>query len=77
MTQELKTKLAFGGENWLTTFVSLRDAAQDRRIETRLPDGRVLGVEFRLCGKSKSFLAVTMTVGRRSSPQPLRKKKAL
>jgi hypothetical protein len=73
---EIKPKLVWSGDNWITTFVSLRDAAEDRRLEVRLPDGRTLGIEFGLCGGSKSFLAVTVNVGRKKSPVPLKSKAA-
>ncbi len=68
-SESIKPKLAFSGENWMTTFVSLREAAKDRRLEVGMPDGRILGIEFGLCGGSKSFLAVTLTMGKKSSPR--------
>jgi len=71
----IKPKLAWGGENWMTTFVRLNDAKQDRRLEVKLPDGQILGIEFGLCGESRSFLGVTLTFGRKSSPHPLKRKK--
>lgn len=73
----VKPKLCWRGENWMTMFVSLREAAKDRRLEVAMLDGRILGIEFRLCGGSKSFLAVTLTVGKKSSPTPLKRKKKL
>ena len=71
----MRSKLAFSGDNWITTFIRLTDAHEDRRLEIKTPQG-ILGIEFGLCGKSRSFLAVTITTGKKSSPTPLKRKKA-
>ena len=71
----MRPKLAFVHDHGFTTFVALNDAAEDRRLEVSLPDGRILGIEFRLCAKSRSHLAVTITMGKRSSSTSLTARK--